>query len=255
MTAAMEVIPAVDIRGGMAVRLYKGDFSREEQYGTPLELALSLVERGAKALHVVDLDAARTGDPVNRAAVLEIVSKVRVPVQVGGGIRLYSDVSELVDAGVRRVIVGTAALEDPERVVDYVRRFRGLIALGLDYRRSDDGSVVLSGRGWTVDSSIDLREVLAEFADEPVASFVLTAIDRDGTLGGPDLETFSELLDLSAVALVAAGGIASLEDIASLARLRSERTARRLAGVVTGKAVVAGKLDIRKACEVCEALG
>lgn len=251
----MRVIPAVDIRGGMAVRLYKGDFERESQYGDPVDLALHLVERGAEVIHVVDLDGARTGDSRNKEVVLEIVSRVPVPVQVGGGIRSAIDVGDLIDGGVSSVVLGTTALESPGRVIEYVRRFPNRISLGLDYRRSENGSVVLSRRGWMVDEPVELKEFLAAFEDEPVGSLVVTAIERDGTLEGPDLDTLSEFLDLSALPVIAAGGVGSISDVVSLAKLRSKQHRRRLAGAITGKAVVTGNLDIRKAREACAASG
>jgi phosphoribosylformimino-5-aminoimidazole carboxamide ribotide isomerase len=146
----MDLYPAIDIRAGSAVRLTQGDFDRQSEYGDPLVLARRFVAGGAPWLHVVDLDAARSGRPVNRSAVLTIAREAGVPVQTGGGVRSESDVEELLEGGLARVILGTAALDDPELVRRAAAAYPGRIALGLDYRITPDGRAEVAVRGWEV---------------------------------------------------------------------------------------------------------
>ncbi|MFS8584885.1 MAG: HisA/HisF-related TIM barrel protein, partial [Acidimicrobiia bacterium] len=180
---AFELYPAIDLRGGRCVRLLQGDFGRETVYGDdPVAQARAFVAGGARWLHVVDLDAARTGTPANRDVVAAIAAAVDVPVQAGGGVRDDAAADALLAAGVRRVVVGTAALDDPDWVRRLAARHPGRVAVGLDARGRE-----VAVRGWTEGSGQDLVEVARRFDDAGVAALVVTEIGRDGTLAGPDL--------------------------------------------------------------------
>jgi phosphoribosylformimino-5-aminoimidazole carboxamide ribotide isomerase len=249
----MELFPAIDLRGGNAVRLFQGDFDREQPYGDPLTLADAFADAGAPWLHVVDLDAARLGVPANRAIVLAVARRTRLPVQTGGGVRSEDDVAELIGGGVRRVVLGTAALEDPELLARCAERFPGQVALGLDYRLRPDGVREAAVRGWTEGSGHAVGDVLDGIAHVPLGAVVATAIERDGTLSGPDLAGLSVLLDATMIPVVASGGVANVGDLHALAALRG--TGRRLAGVVVGKALLDGRMSIKEAIAACATSG
>src|ERR1019366_10327829 len=193
----MNLFCAIDLRAGRAVRLFQGDFAREQSFGDPLELAERYVGEGATHLHVVDLDAARTGGPVNRHVVKAIIDRVPVPVQVGGGARTDDDVAELVGMGADRVVMGTGALKEAEGAHAWPSRCPGRIVLGLAYRRRDDGTLEPAASGWVEGGGVTMDELLEAWRDEPIAAIVMTAIDRDGTGSGPDLAALSHVLDLS----------------------------------------------------------
>jgi phosphoribosylformimino-5-aminoimidazole carboxamide ribotide isomerase len=247
----MDLLAAIDLRGGHAVRLVQGDFDREEPFGDPLAIADRFAAAGAPWLHVVDLDAARSGRPVNRTVVLEIARRSAVPVQTGGGVRTERDAVELIGAGVARVVLGTAGLQDPELLAACATRFPSQIVLGLDYRRRSDGRREVAVRGWTESSGRSLEGVLGTVDHLPLGAVVVTSIERDGTLGGPDLDGLRDLLDLTAVPVVASGGVGTVGDLADLARLRSPGSGRRLAGAVVGKALLGGRMSIGEAVAAC----
>jgi phosphoribosylformimino-5-aminoimidazole carboxamide ribotide isomerase len=250
-TLLMNLLCAIDLRAGQAVRLVQGDFGRERSFGNPLELADRYVEEGATHLHVVDLDAARTGSPVNRHVVKAIIDRVSVPVQVGGGARTDRDVAELVAIGADRVVMGTVALKEPEVAHAWPSRFPGRIVLGLDYRRRDDGALEPAASGWVEGGGVTMAELLEAWRDEPIAAIVMTSIDRDGTESGPDLAALLSVLDTSDHSVVASGGVGSLDDLRALASLRSPVRDRALDGVVVGKALVDGTLGVREAVAAC----
>jgi phosphoribosylformimino-5-aminoimidazole carboxamide ribotide isomerase len=251
----MDLFPAIDLLGGHAVRLVQGDFEREQRYGDPFELADRFVAAGAPWIHVVDLDAARSGDPVNRELVVAITKRVPIDVQTGGGVRSEADVAELLEAGVKRVVLGTAAIDDPELARRCATRFPGQVALGLDYRRRPDGTLEAARRGWVEGSDRGVLELLVQCAGFGLAAVVVTAIDRDGTLGGPDLEGLAEVLDATRIAVVASGGVGRVEDLSALRELRSSTSGRRAAGVVVGKALLDGRIGLEEAVAACEASG
>lgn len=254
----MELLAAIDLVAGGAVRLEQGDFARMAGYGDPLSLAERFVTDGARWLHVVDLDAARSGEPVNRPvvrAIIGLAADAGVRVQTGGGVRRPEDADELVAAGAARVVLGTAALEDPAVVGRCAEAHPGKVAVGLDYRRLPDGTVELAGRGWLERGGRPLEAVLGSLAGSGVAAVVATAIDRDGTLGGPDVDGLAALLDRSDLPVVASGGVAGLGDLQTLASLTGRRSGRRLEGVVVGKALVDGRLTIVEAVVACEPSG
>jgi phosphoribosylformimino-5-aminoimidazole carboxamide ribotide isomerase len=247
----MELWPAIDIVEGRAVRLVQGDFARRHDYGDPLERVQALVARGAERLHVVDLDAARYGTGHNRAAVAAIAGAVSVPIEASGGVRSEDDVEELLGAGVARVVLGTAALEDPEFLARCAKSHPNRVVLGLDYRRREDGELEAASRGWLRSSGRTVGEVLAEAAGLPLAAVVVTAIERDGTLRGPDMSGIASILETTELALVASGGVGVREDLVALASLRAPAPGRALAGVIVGTALLNETMSIAEATEAC----
>jgi phosphoribosylformimino-5-aminoimidazole carboxamide ribotide isomerase len=242
----VELYPAIDLLGGRCVRLEQGDVDRSTAYGDPVATAEELVARGARRLHVVDLDAARTGRPENRRTVEAIVSAAGVPVQAGGGMRSRESAEELLGAGVARVVVGTAALESPAMVADLARDHAGRIAVGLDHRGG-----VLAVRGWTSGSGTRLEEALGRLEGTGVAAVVVTDISRDGMLAGPDLDGLEGVLRATSIGVVASGGVRSAQDVRALARLSAGR--RALEGVIVGKAIHEGLLSVEEAVAACAA--
>jgi phosphoribosylformimino-5-aminoimidazole carboxamide ribotide isomerase len=247
----MELWPAIDIVEGRAVRLVQGDFARVHDYGDPLELARALVGRGAERLHVVDLDAARDGTGHNRAVVAAIAGAVAVPIEASGGVRSDDDVEELLGAGAARVVLGTAAVEDPEVLAGCAKSHPDRVVLGLDYRRREDGELEAASRGWLRSSGRTVGEVLAEAATLPLAAVVVTAIERDGTLRGPDMAGIASILETTELPLVASGGVGVREDLVALASLRSPAPGRALAGVIVGTALLNESISITEATEAC----
>jgi phosphoribosylformimino-5-aminoimidazole carboxamide ribotide isomerase len=235
-----EILPAIDLRAGRVVRLRQGDFAQETAYGDdPVEVARGFASHGARWLHVVDLDAARTGVPSNVAAVGAIIADVgdRIQVEVAGGIRDEAVASAAFATGAVRVVVGTAALRDPSfagRLVAVHGANR--IVVAIDVR---EGQAV--GQGWSSDAvGIDVIEAITRLAEAGVAAFEVTAIDRDGLMGGPDLTLYERLVALERGSIIASGGIASLDD------LRAVR-AIGCTGAIVGRAIYEGRLDLAQA--------
>ena len=246
----MELFPAIDLRGGRCVRLVEGDFDQETVYGDdPIAIATAFASAGARWIHVVDLDAALTGEPVNRAVIAEIARSLRqtVNVQSGGGVRSERDAEELLGSGVARVVVGTAALETPGLLATLCGRWPGRVAAGVDHRA---GEVRL--RGWTEGTGVKASDAVDEAAKAGAAAVVVTDISRDGRLAGPDVAGLAELLETSDVPLVASGGVSGIGDIEALAALRSRR-GTTLHGVIVGKAIYEGKVDVARAVDIVEA--
>ena len=236
----MDLFPAIDLRRGRCVRLVEGDFARETVYGDdPVAVARSFVEAGTRWIHVVDLDAARTGDPVNRPVVSAIAAAVApagVRIQTGGGVRSVEDAAALLDGGVARVVVGTAAVENPSLVGELARRWPGQVAVGLDHR---GGEVRL--RGWTEGAGRSVHELVPEAVEAGASAVIVTDISRDGRLGGPDVDGLSALVADTGAPVIASGGVSSLDDVVALARVPG------LVGVIAGKAIYEGRLDVRSA--------
>ncbi|HZI44262.1 MAG TPA: 1-(5-phosphoribosyl)-5-[(5-phosphoribosylamino)methylideneamino] imidazole-4-carboxamide isomerase [Ilumatobacter sp.] len=231
----VELYPAIDLRDGRVVRLTKGDYAQQTVYGDdPVAVAIGFVEEGATWIHVVDLDAARTGDPVNRALVGRIASALagRCRLQTGGGVRTLADVEALAAAGVTRVVMGSAAVRDPELVAAASAIMP--VAVGLDHR---DGELAV--HGWTEGSGVRLAEALRSFPS--AAAFVITDIARDGMLVGPDVEGLAAAASATHIPVIASGGVASLADLAALAGVAG------LAGVITGKALYEGRFTVAEA--------
>ena len=225
----MQLYPAIDIRDGRCVRLYQGDYDRETVYGEdPAGQAAAFAAEGAPWIHCVDLDAARSGEQTNLSSIEAIGSAVDVPLQVGGGVRTVDAARRLWDAGVTRVVIGTAAIERPELVRELAPL--GQVAVGLDAWGSD-----VAVAGWEQRTGRDLLDTVRSFADAGVAAFVVTEIGRDGTMAGPDLAGLQRVLGTTEVAVIASGGVGSLGDLRQLAGLEAD--GRRLAGAIAGRAI------------------
>ncbi|MCU0268019.1 MAG: 1-(5-phosphoribosyl)-5-[(5-phosphoribosylamino)methylideneamino]imidazole-4-carboxamide isomerase [Acidimicrobiales bacterium] len=241
----MELFPAIDLRDGRCVRLYQGDYERETVYGDdPVAQARAFAGDGAGWLHVVDLDAARTGEPTNRPVVAAIAAAVDVPVQTGGGVRTEEAAEALAEAGVARVVLGTAALEDPALVRRLASRLP--VAVGLDARGRD-----VAVRGWEQGSGRDLLDLARDYTDAGVAALIVTEIGRDGTLAGPDLDGLAAVLAATPVEVVASGGVGTLDDLRALAAL--EVGGRCLAGAIVGRALYDGRFTLVEALEAVAA--
>lgn len=229
--------PAVDIKGGRAVRLTQGRADRETVYDDdPVAAATRFVEQGATWLHVVDLDAAFEGEPRNRHLIADIVAATGVPVQASGGVRTLDDLAASLDYGASRVVIGTMALEDPDLVRRAVEEHGDKVAIGLDA----DGTT-LRARGWTSESG-DLFTALRRFTQMGVARFVFTDIGRDGMLAGPNLERLREVADATTAHVTASGGVASLDDLRALATCHP-----RVDAAIVGKALYAGRFTLDQA--------
>jgi phosphoribosylformimino-5-aminoimidazole carboxamide ribotide isomerase len=232
---AVILFPAIDLKNGEAVRLQQGDMARATVFHRdPAEQARLFAVQGFEYLHIVDLDGAFAGQPMNAAAVERILSAVRIPVQLGGGIRDHATIAGWLDKGVTRVIIGTAAVRDPALVKAAAKTFPGRIAVGLDAR---DGKVAV--QGWAESSELEALDIAKRFEDAGVAAIVYTDIARDGMLQGLNLDATVALADAVSIPVIASGGLASLDDIHALLAPR----AKKLAGAIAGRALYDGRLD------------
>jgi phosphoribosylformimino-5-aminoimidazole carboxamide ribotide isomerase len=232
---AVILFPAIDLKSGEAVRLRQGDMARATVFSRdPAALARAFAEQGFTYLHLVDLDGAFSGKPVNAAAVERILAAVKIPVQLGGGIRERSTIDAWLDKGVARVIVGTAAVRDPALVKAAARAYPGRIAVGLDAR---DGKIAVEG--WSQTSTLSALDVARRFEDEGVAAIVYTDVNRDGMLGGLNLDATLALAEKISLPVIASGGLASLADVRALLEPR----AQKLEGAIAGRALYDGRLD------------
>jgi phosphoribosylformimino-5-aminoimidazole carboxamide ribotide isomerase len=249
---ALELFPAIDVRDGRCVRLRRGDYAEETVYGDdPVGVAVAFVASGARWVHVVDLDAARSGEPVNRAVITATAAAVRDAggrVQAGGGVRDEAAARALWDAGVTRVVLGTAAVRSPGLVAELAGLRPGGVAVGLDARAGQ-----LAVEGWLESTGTTTEDVVTGLAGSGVAAFVVTDISRDGMLAGPDVDGLGAVLDATTVDVIASGGVASAGDIAALAAVRGPRSGRRLAGVVVGRALYEGRLTVAEGVAACAA--
>jgi phosphoribosylformimino-5-aminoimidazole carboxamide ribotide isomerase len=232
---AVILFPAIDLKEGLAVRLEQGDMARATIFNRdPAAQAHTFEEQGFKYLHIVDLDGAFAGKPVNAAAVERILEAVAIPVQLGGGIRDMATIEGWLAKGVNRVIIGTAAVRDPELVKSAARAFAGRVAVGLDAR---DGKVAV--QGWAETSEIAALEIARRFEDAGVAAIIYTDIARDGLLKGLNLDATIALADAVSIPVIASGGLASLDDVRALMAPH----ASKLAGAIAGRALYDGRLD------------
>jgi phosphoribosylformimino-5-aminoimidazole carboxamide ribotide isomerase len=235
----VQLFPAIDLRGGRVVRLQQGDYDQETVYGDdPVAVARAFEAAGAPWIHVVDLDAARRAGS-NRAVVVDVAHAVSVPVQTGGGVRDGS----LLDEGVARVVVGSAAVEDPELVRRLASEYPDRVAVGLDHR---DGEVRV--RGWEQGSGRNLLDLVEELALPGVGAFVITDISRDAMLGGPDVKGLTTVRQRTAVPVIASGGVGSIADITALRDTG-------VAGVIVGKAIYEKRFTVEEAVAACAASG
>ena len=235
----MEIIPAIDLRGGKCVRLYQGDYGRETVFSEdPVDVAARWVSQGATRLHIVDLDGARSGVPANLAAVKAIASAVSVPIQLGGGIRTMETATAVMSLGVDRVMVGTAAVESPDLIQSLLESLcSDAVVVSVDAR---DGLVAVDG--WTRATEVLASDLIAGMQENGVRRFMYTDIARDGTLTEPNFEAIQELLSRTGAVLLAAGGISSLQHLLRLANLGAE-------GAVVGQALYTGAIELREALE------
>jgi phosphoribosylformimino-5-aminoimidazole carboxamide ribotide isomerase len=233
----IDLYPAIDLLGGRVVRLRQGDYADETVYGDdPISVAREFAAAGAQWVHVVDLDAARSGDPVNRPVVAAIAAALAgvAHVQTGGGVRTLDDARELADAGVARVVMGSAAVREPALVEAAAQLVP--VAVGLDHRNGE-----LAVHGWTEGSGVMLDDAFALFPSAAV--FVVTDIGRDGMLEGPDIAGLTRSAELAGAPVIASGGVSSLADVVALARIEN------LGGIITGKAVYEGRFTVVQAIE------
>ncbi|MCG3153676.1 MAG: 1-(5-phosphoribosyl)-5-[(5-phosphoribosylamino)methylideneamino] imidazole-4-carboxamide isomerase [bacterium] len=238
----MLILPAIDLKGGRCVRLLRGEAASEKIYGDdPVAIARSFAAAGAAWLHIVDLDAAFSGSTGNRAMIRKIIAAVEIPVQIGGGMRSLHKIGAMLDAGARRVVIGTAAVSKPELVEEALTQFGAeAIAVGIDAR---DGRVAT--RGWTDTSEIEAIPFAQHMHSLGVRWAVYTDIARDGALQGPNLEATAALARQSGLRVIAAGGVARLEDLVALRDLEKDG----VAGVIVGKALYEGRFTLAQALQ------
>jgi phosphoribosylformimino-5-aminoimidazole carboxamide ribotide isomerase len=235
------LFPAIDLKDGKCVRLLYGDMDKATVYGEdPAAQARTFQDAGFEWLHLVDLNGAVEGKPVNAPAVEAILREISLPVQLGGGIRDMATIEMWLEKGVRRVILGTMALRDPDTVKEACRRFPGRIVVGIDAR---GGMVAVEG--WVETSTIRVTDLARAFEDAGVAAIVYTDIDRDGALTGVNVEATAELARATSIPVIASGGVASLDDIRAL-----QAAGAPFEGVISGRALYDGRLDPKAALEL-----
>ncbi|MBA2759542.1 MAG: 1-(5-phosphoribosyl)-5-[(5-phosphoribosylamino)methylideneamino]imidazole-4-carboxamide isomerase [Chloroflexia bacterium] len=231
----MIIYPAIDIRGGKAVRLVEGDFDRETTFDAdPLDAALRWQEAGAEWIHIVDLDGARTGAGANRAVIERIRASVHCRIQLGGGIRTAGPIQELLDLGIDRVVLGSIAVTDPDVVRDAVSTYDDRIAVGLDAR---DGKLATSG--WETQTDADAFEVAKAMGEAGVQHIIFTDIRRDGTLAGPNVDALQQMVASTHASVIASGGIGAAEHVTGLVDTG-------VSGVIIGRALYDGRIDLQQ---------
>jgi phosphoribosylformimino-5-aminoimidazole carboxamide ribotide isomerase len=236
----MFIIPAIDLKDGQCVRLLQGRKDAVTVYSAnPAETAKKWQSMGAKVLHVVDLDGAFTGDQKNYSRILEIRKAVDMIIEVGGGIRDITTVDKLISAGIDRVIIGTSAIEDSGFVSEACKKFPGKVLIGIDAK---DGKVAV--KGWEEVSSVEAKELAKRVEMIGVSGIIYTDISRDGMLTGPNLPALEEMVNTVNIPVIASGGIANLDDIRNILKIKN------VWGAITGKAIYSGSLDLKEAIEV-----
>lgn len=232
----IEIIPAIDLRKGRCVRLYQGNYSRETVFSDdPFDVALKWQSIGAPRLHVVDLDGAASGEIQNLEIIRDIARAMLIPVQLGGGIRHIETIEALLKAGIDRVILGTAAVEDPRLVTEACRHFRDSIIIGIDAREG-----YVATHGWKIDTELPAVELAKSMMQLGVRRFIYTDISRDGTLTEPNFSAITEMIDTIGLPIIAAGGIASVSHLKMLNKLGVE-------GAIVGKALYTGDINLKQA--------
>lgn len=229
----MLILPAIDLRGGQCVRLKQGDYAQETVFGAdPAEMAQRWVDQGAQFLHIVDLDGAKEGRPVNQESIRAILKAVNVPCQLGGGIRSEENIQEVLDWGVERVILGTRALQAPDWLERMSQRYPGKIVLGIDAKNG-----LVATAGWLDVSEASALDFAKQCADLPLAALVYTDISKDGMLLGPNFNAMQEMAQTVPLPVIASGGVTTLEDIRQLSQLG-------MAGCIVGRALYEGRLQL-----------
>ncbi len=240
----MIIFPAIDIRGGKCVRLFKGDFAQETVFGDkPEEMAAKWQAQGGKFLHLVDLDGALAGKSQNLDTIKKIIAAVDIPVELGGGIRTMENIDEVLALGVRRVILGSVAVKNPELVKEACSKYGDRIVVGIDAK---DGIVAVDG--WGVSGNVAGVELAKKMADAGVKTIIYTDISRDGTLSGVNVEATAQLARESGINVVASGGVSSIEDIKALLPYEKDG----IEGVIVGKSIYTGSLDLKEAIALAE---
>ncbi|HUT67115.1 MAG TPA: 1-(5-phosphoribosyl)-5-[(5-phosphoribosylamino)methylideneamino]imidazole-4-carboxamide isomerase [Dehalococcoidales bacterium] len=232
----IEIIPAIDLRNGRCVRLYQGNYNRETVFSDdPLDVALKWQSMGAPRLHIVDLDGAASGEIRNLEIIRDIARAMLIPVQLGGGIRDIETVEAMLKAGIDRVILGTAAVEDPRLVTDACHRFRDSVIVGIDARED-----YVATRGWVNNTEQTALDMARSMVQVGVRRFIYTDISRDGTLTEPNFSAIAEMIDAVGLPVIAAGGIASVNHLKMLKKLGAE-------GAIVGKALYTGNINLKQA--------
>ena len=238
----MVIFPAIDIRDGKCVRLFKGDFAQETVYGDkPEEMALKWQALGGEFLHLVDLDGARAKKPVNLEVIKKIVAAVKIPVELGGGIRTMENIDEVLALGVRRVILGSVAVQNPDLVKEACAKYGDRIVVGIDAK---DGIVAVDG--WGVSGNVEASVLAKKMVEAGVKTIIYTDISRDGTLSGCNVEATAKLTEVSGINVVASGGVSNIEDIKALLPYAD----KGIEGVIVGKSIYTGSLDLQEAIRV-----
>jgi len=238
----MIVIPAIDLKEGNCVRLEQGEMNRDTVFSdNPAEQALKWQEAGAELLHLVDLDGAFAGIPKNKAAIEAIIKAIKIPAQLGGGIRDIATIEAYLSLGLSRVIIGTAAQRNPELVIEACQKFPGQIVVGIDAK---NGMVAV--QGWAELTDISAVDLAKKFEDCGVAAIIYTDISRDGMMGGPNLEATKSLAEAISIPVIASGGVSSLKDIENLMAIEQSG----ISGAITGKAIYTGAINLREAIEL-----
>ena len=239
IATTMQIIPAIDLLGGACVRLHQGDYDQVTRFNDdPVSQARSWQDQGASRLHLVDLDGARSGEPVNDTAVRAITASLSIPVQLGGGVRSAERAGELLECGLERVILGTVALEQPDLVVELANRYPGRIIVGIDARQGK-----VATRGWVENSDTEATALAARFSESAIAAIISTDISTDGTLAGPNLSALREMAAASSVPVIASGGVGCMADLLALLALEP----LGVEGVIVGRALYDGRVDLREA--------
>ena len=238
----MKLIPAIDLMNGKCVRLFKGDFNKRKDFSKePHEQAQFWESEGAECIHIVDLDAAKSGNPSNDKTIKEIVKTINIPIQIGGGIRSQERIEQLFSYGIDKVIMGTSAIENKALVKELSNKFPGRIIVGIDAK---EGKV--STRGWLEQSNILATDLVKEFSSFKISSFIVTDINTDGTLEGTNENFIRNILNITDIPVIASGGIGSISDLLSLIKFESFG----LYGVIVGKALYENKFTINEANKV-----
>ena len=245
----MEIIPAIDLRGGQVVRLLRGEYDRETVYGTDAaNVAREWQNGGAQLIHLVDLDGARDGEMKNAEAVRSITENVSIKTELGGGLRDMASITFLLEElGVSRAILGSVLLEKPELAVEAAKKFPGRIVLGIDARNG-----MVATRGWREDSAVRATDLVKEFHGLDIAAVIYTDIARDGTLEGPNLEATAEMAEVSPFPLIASGGIGDLSHIQTLAKCAKSLRKGSITGVIVGKALYEKKFTLQEAIQITQ---
>jgi len=235
----MEIIPAIDLLNGKCVRLNQGNYNEVTKFNSdPVKQAQIWEKQGAKRLHLVDLDGAKTGEPINDQTIKEIKKSISIPIQLGGGIRNIERAKELLDIGIDRIILGTIAIENPELVSILSKEYPKRIAVGIDAKEG-----MVATRGWLKRSEITSLELAKQLNELELAAIISTDISTDGTLEGPNIQALREIAEVSINPVIASGGIGSINDLISLVDLEHEG----IEAIIVGRALYDGSIDLKEA--------